>query len=169
MTSEMKEALHNSMWLQAELQDEGLRQLLIKVVTASRNTSHDSRRSNNACRIIQTEQEQFLQQIKDSNPAFATFVDKAMVVAGALERQGKDADCNLQDWLSAKSEGALLNVALKPLPRRQPAYKPIPENELQDDNSNVSNAEDDSTSCSSEESTDASASSSSNDTSSDED
>ena len=116
LNAEMKNALHQSSWLGTELQDEGLRHLLVQIVSASRNTTRHGG--------TQTEQEILFQNMKDSNPAFATFLDKAMVVAGALERQGTDADCHLEEWLQSKSEGPL-NVTLKPLLRRQPAFQPV--------------------------------------------
>ena len=110
----MKGVLHNSSWLQNEVQDGGLRHLLIKVAAASHNTVQDGK----------TEQEILLEQLKESNPAFAAFLDKAMVVAGILERQGNEADTNLEQWLE-QNTSCPLNVALRPLPRRQPMYRSI--------------------------------------------
>lgn len=165
LTTAMKDALHKSSWLQDELQDQGLRQLLVKVVAASQNTT-----LSGGSRRIQTEQEQLLQQLIESNSAFGAFVDKVMVIAGVLERQSKDVDSNLEEWLSTTKPP--LNVGLKPLSRRQPIFKPITEL-LQDDNSQEgSHKEGNCSSSSSEEesSEDAhSSSSSSSDDSSDED
>ena len=165
LTTAMKDALHKSSWLQDELQDQGLRQLLVKVVAASQNTT-----LSGGSRRIQTEQEQLLQQLKESNPAFGAFVDKVMVIAGVLEREGKDADSILEEWLSTTKPP--LSVGLKPLSRRQPIFKPIAEL-LQDDNSQEGSHKDRncSSSSSEEENSDdaSSSSSSSSDDSSDED
>ena len=137
LTAEMKGVLHNSPWLQNEVQDGGLRHLLIKVAAASHNTVQDGK----------TEQEILLEQLKESNPAFAAFLDKAMVVASILERQGNEADPNLEQWLEQNTT-CPFNVALKPLPRRQSMYRSIdrPINPPQNDG-----GEDDS-SCDEEES-----------------
>eukprot|EP00977_Amphora_coffeiformis_P000677 scaffold145_cov173-Amphora_coffeaeformis.AAC.18 len=112
----MKEALQKSPWSQTELQDGGLQHLLTNIVSASKNTSY---RDNSV-----TEQEHLLQQTKESNPAFAAFLDKAMVAAGILERQGKDAHSPVEEWLQKTHKGAL-NVSLKPLPRRPQMYSAI--------------------------------------------
>lgn len=116
LTDEMKGALHKSSWLQKELEDGGLQHLLRRIVSASKNTTtYDNR---------MTEQESLLQQTKESSPAFATFLDKAMVAAGILERQGKVAQSSVEDWLRNTNEGPL-NVSLKPLPPRQQMYTAI--------------------------------------------
>lgn len=131
LTSEMKEALHGSPWLERELQDEGLRQALCRIVSASHNVvgSHHHHRGINVDTANETEQEQLLRQKRTSCPAFAAFLDKAMVVAGVLERQGKEADTNMEEWLEQKTntQGPLNNVSLKPLPSRQrpPTFLPV--------------------------------------------
>lgn len=113
----MKDALHDSAWLKTELQDGGLQNILAGIAGASHNVSHLGSNSGESV------QEQLLRQTKMSNPAFATFLDKAMVIAGALERQGKDADGSMEEWLDKETEGPL-HVSLKPLPCRPAAFVP---------------------------------------------
>ena len=137
LKDEMKEALHKSRWLQTELQDKGLQQLLKKIVSTSRNTSFQD--------TSVTEQEQVLQQIKESNPAFAAFLDKAMVTAGILERQGRDANAPVEEWLQNTHDGPL-NVSLKPLPRRQQMYTAIDRNNIGRQGKDDSNEEETTTS-----------------------
>ena len=160
LTGEMKEALHKSPWLQTELQDGGLQHLLTKIAAASRNTSFQN--------VTVTEQEQVLQQTKESNPAFAAFLDKAMVAAGILVREGKEADSPVEEWLKKTHEGTL-NVSLKPLPRRQQMYTKIERTNAGSQSKDgeeeaVSSSED-----SEEDSDEESASSTSGDSSSDDD
>jgi hypothetical protein len=110
LTDEMKEELHDSGWLASELQDQGLQKLLQTIVRGSANVS---RHGDGA-----TEQEQLLWHSKDRNPAFAAFLDKAMVVTGVLVRQGHDAKPALEEWLQKSSEGPF-DVTLALLPKQQ--------------------------------------------------
>jgi hypothetical protein len=110
LTDEMKEALHRSGWLNGELQDQGLQNLLRTIVRGSANVS---RNADGA-----TEQEQLLWHSKDRNPAFAAFLDKVMVLTGVLVRQGHDSKPALEEWLQKSSEGPF-DVTLKLLPKQE--------------------------------------------------
>ena len=110
-----------------------MRQLLGQIVAASPNVVAGGT----------TEQEAVLQRTQQANPAVATFLDKAMVVAGILKR--RDADTPLETWLSTTS--APLHVNRKPLPRRTPMYTAIPTVDTKHEN-DADGSEDDSDSSS---------------------
>jgi len=102
----MIELVERSTWLRDELQDEGLRHLLLRVVTASKNVvavgggagrnDRNNRRGRNAFQrnnycvataAVITEQEQLLERLKSEYPQFGNFLDKLLLLAGILERQ----------------------------------------------------------------------------------
>ena len=125
LTDDMKAALHNSLWLQRELQDQGLRHLLTQIAAAPNTirSRHDPT----------TEQEDLLHRTRETNTAFASFLDKTMVIAGILERHeggeattaGEKKPMPLEEWLCSHPNDTPLPLTLKPLPRRTPAYVPL--------------------------------------------
>jgi hypothetical protein len=120
ITTEMKETLDDSNWLRQELQDEGLRFLITKVVTACKNARRNS---------DETKQEELLETLKEQCPNFKRFVDKIMVLTKNIDRQGSDASIPLQKWLEAESQQDELPLVLKPLVRRTTS-KPSKDNEM---------------------------------------
>jgi hypothetical protein len=108
MTDRMIELMQGSEWLRTELQDSGLRHLILKVVAAS----------NIVGRNEQTEQEQEIEQIKSDYPHFKRFIDKFLVLTGVLERQKEDAEIDMKKWLERES-GDTHPLILKPIAGRQ--------------------------------------------------
>ncbi len=110
ITAAMKESVNRCDWLKRELQDSGLRQLITQTVAASRIVQRNGK----------TEQENVLDNNKTTNPMFANFCDKLLVVSGILERQdeGPHNDNDLEDWLNRKPE-ELGQLVLKPIPRQR--------------------------------------------------
>jgi zinc finger HIT domain-containing protein 3 len=126
ITDEMKEQIDTSVWIQCELADAGLRQCLVDIYHARivggggdvRKRRGPLLQHHRAAAQQETNQEiKCLEQIKAANPAFRNFMDKLLVVAGVLERQGEDVSVALDQWLSSSEERNPL--FLKPLERRR--------------------------------------------------
>jgi hypothetical protein len=120
ISSAMTEAMHSSAWLQDELQDESLRQILTSIV----NASNLVRRHKTT-----TLQEECMEQLKNASPAFQLFIDKLLVMTGNLQRPATLGDASsLETWLrestSVKhSEGPLV---FKSLPSKRPPASTLP-------------------------------------------
>ena len=110
ITDEMKQRLGSSEWLRQELSDGGLRHLILQIYGASNVVA--------SSRSTETEQECLLEQLKSDYPRFERFMDKLLVLAGALERQGQDAERPLNEWLGDEGNDDVNPLLLKPLPGR---------------------------------------------------
>ena len=110
ISSEMVRALHTTEWVQRELQDVGLRELIVRVTRASNVVGRNGR---------ETEQERFLDQMLTRLPSFRLFVDKLLVITGILERQQGDAAMDVNEWL-LRDAGATdsRGLALRPIATR---------------------------------------------------
>jgi hypothetical protein len=122
MTAEMKNLIGQSEWLRSELNDVGLQHLIARISGASNRTvkippvgrsTHKSNHNNHST----TEKEQLLEELKAQNPLFRQFLDKLLVVAGVLERNGDDATVPLQEWL-LRNDIFHDQLTLKPLATR---------------------------------------------------
>jgi hypothetical protein len=131
MTDEMVQLMHGSEWLRTELQDSGLRHLILNVMAASNIVGRDE----------ETEQEQSIEQIKVDYPHCKRFIDKLLVLTGVLERQKEDAEVEMKEWL----EGELDDrhpLVLKPIAGRPKiAAQPKDNDESSDDDSDDSSSE----------------------------
>jgi hypothetical protein len=142
INNEMIECMKSSDWLRQELSDGGLHQLITNVVSACNNVSRNKNKNRNID-AQETEQEQLLEKLKSDFPKFKRFCDKLLVLTGSLERQGDDAQMNLNEWLNKTVDVDAQPLSLKPLTRRS-----RPKLELADKDHDVS---DDSETESSEE------------------
>lgn len=120
ITKSMMSAMDKSDWLQSELQDGGLRQLIHQVVTASNNVTRSG---------TMTHQEELLNTLQTKYPNFHVFVDKLKVMTGVLERQaGEGEEEDLEDWLKYVNRVDDLGpLALKGLPSRRALAPPTEE------------------------------------------
>jgi hypothetical protein len=126
LTDEMKRAVEQSEWLHKQLQDGGLRDLMLQ--------------------IVESKDVEALRQVQQRFPHFQVFLDKLLVVAGVLERENDAADGEdelepLQEWLARdwSQDSAPTQLSLKPLRRKMPVFQPV-------DVSSSSNEEDDASS-----------------------
>lgn len=92
VTDTMKRSLLDSDWLRKELADVGL-QAICKHIRSTPNTTVT--RNSTA-----TRREQVLENYKDQNKNFRSFMDKLLVIAGVLERQDTGS---LTDFLKLDS------------------------------------------------------------------
>ena len=112
IADEMKESVEKSTWLRDQLQDGGLRQIIIQVVN-SRST-------------------EALHQAQQRFPHFQQFSDKMLLVAGILkydEEAGGEAIGGIGslkellelDW----NENGTPHLSLKPRQRKVPVFRPV--------------------------------------------
>jgi hypothetical protein len=126
----MIQLMHGSEWLRNELQDSGLRHLILKIMAASNIVGKNE----------ETEQEQAIEQIKLDYPHYKRFIDKLLVLTGVLERQKEDAEVEMKEWL----EGELDDrhpLVLKPIAGRPKVALPKNNEESSDDDSDDSSSE----------------------------
>lgn len=140
LTQSMLDNLHESDYVRGELEGNELRKLIRSIASTSNTVGRNGK---------ETEQERLLTEVKTKCPAFATFLDKLLVVAGVLERQ--DTAVSQEEWLASDGSGSLV---LKPLPRK---VKPVLPQDA------ASSSTDESTSGSSSEDSDDSSSSNAGD------
>jgi hypothetical protein len=135
MTDGMVQLMQRSGWLRTELQDSGLRQLLIEIATASNICGPNK----------QTHQEQALQKAKLDYPHFKRFIDKLLVLTTVLERQREDTEIHLADWLSNETAKDAHPLILKPIAGRPKIRVDAKEKEEKDaDETDDSGSDDDS-------------------------
>lgn len=130
MTEQMVQLMHGSEWLRTELQDSGLRHLILNIMAASTVVGENE----------ETEQEQLIEQIKVDYPHCKRFIDKLLVLTGVLERQKEDADVDMKEWL----EGELDDrhpLVLKPIAGRPKIALPKDNDESSDGDSDDSSSE----------------------------
>ena len=108
ITSEMMDKMDNCEWLQSELEDGGLRQIIHQVCDSSNTVAHGQK----------THQQLALDQAKAKYPNFNRFMDKLLVLTGVLERQ-ETQDEKLDEWLNREGDEELGPLALVPIPRRK--------------------------------------------------
>jgi hypothetical protein len=109
ITKEMMDKMDNCEWLQSELEDGGLRQIIHQVCDSSNAVAHGQN----------THQEVSLEQAKAKYPNFGRFMDKLLVLTGVLERQELQDDEELDDWLKRENDEELGPLALVPIPCRK--------------------------------------------------
>lgn len=129
--SEDLQRLETSEWLHKELSDTGLRQLITKIVSASRNLNGN----------LQTEQELVLAQCKADHPMLKRFLDKLLVLAGVLERQLEDKESDLKTWLESSNNRDIHPLVLRSVDRPK---RPLSEDVQSTDTTTTSSSDDDS-------------------------
>jgi zinc finger HIT domain-containing protein 3 len=100
ITDDMKAKVNKSSWLKTELQDGGLRQLILTIC----NTPNIVNRMGTT-----TQQEEVLHSLSSDYPNFSVFIDKLKVIAGILERQD-DGVHSLESWLTSQEELGMLSL-----------------------------------------------------------
>jgi hypothetical protein len=129
----MKKLIHQSTWLRKELQDGGLRQLIVRIDAASDDEGEDARNNSKSCRQMRQRnnkttanttisvRELALARTKYSHPKFASFVDRILLTAGVLQPA---EDGGGGDGAATVSSSALEGhgpIVLAPVPRRSGA------------------------------------------------
>jgi len=106
ITDEMKESLRHSSWLKEELEkSSGLESLIRSLVSHGRHRDAGP----------------IFEEAKQKHPALRVFLDKMLVVAGVLEREG---DETLGDWLEQEEDTS--NLRLKTVGRKpMPVFEPV--------------------------------------------
>jgi hypothetical protein len=131
MNDRMVQLMHGSEWLRTELQDSGLRHLILKVMAAS----------NIVGRNEETEQEQAIEQIKLDYPHYKRFIDKLLVLTGVLERQKEDAEVDMKEWLEREVDDRH-PLVLKSIAGRPKIARPKDSDESSDDASGSDDSDD---------------------------
>ena len=122
ITPSMLEALHSSVWLEAELKDAGLRQLIQDVVSASSNVLKNW--SNSSI----TYQQACLGKLQEEYPRFRHFMNKLLVICGLLE-QNHTSNSNSSEWLPPQNMATQSDLVLKP-PASQNVRQPLTEKQV---------------------------------------
>ena len=123
MTENMLSIMRNSKWLREELADTGLQQLIVKIVSSSKNLVKTNRRGYSTshqqfCTNETTYREQMLSNIKLQYPQFQLFLDKLLYLTEVYERSDhteKNLKIPKDEWLSMNNQATF---ALRPLPQR---------------------------------------------------
>lgn len=143
ITSEMKTRLHESDWLQQELKDAGLRQLLVQLYEASNVVAKKKRYEVDSAN---TEQEQMLEKMKEDNPQFKLFLDKLLLITGVLEYSGNEP---ISQLLSRDLNDLREHLTLAPSRRILPASASdivVDSSDSDEEESSSSSSDEDSTS-----------------------
>lgn len=123
MTKDMVKMMRKSKWLRDEVADSGLQQLIVKIVSSSRNVANVNRfgyskSSQQFSTNVTTYREQMLSDIKSQFPQFQMFVDKLLYLTGVYERCDRtknNLNVTIDDCLSNENHATF---SLKPLPQR---------------------------------------------------
>lgn len=132
ITKEMMDKMDNCDWLRTELEDGGLRQVILQVCDSPNTVAYGQK----------THQELAIERAKAKYPNFERFMDKLLVLTGVLERQETE-DEELGDWLKRDEDSDLGPLALVPVPRRKKHAIAI-KAENDDDDLNSSDSSDES-------------------------
>ncbi|KAL7575957.1 hypothetical protein ACA910_000750 [Epithemia clementina (nom. ined.)] len=109
----MVNAMHSSAWLHDELQDDGLRHLILQVLAASTNVLS---RSNSTV----THQQALLSKLQSDHPPFKEFLDKLLLTCGILEQNSVvNSSGNVAAQGPSNTLVTLSPLVLKPPPSRQ--------------------------------------------------
>merc|ERR1711972_461886 len=111
----MKESLQSSKWLQEELKNYGLQQIITQIVTSSSKRNNFGNTNNYNHRLINkkhrnNKMEKTLEYYLEQNLQFKQFVDKLHVLTGTLQIKEKVDD----------DENPTMIRRLQPSQRKQP-------------------------------------------------
>jgi hypothetical protein len=126
ITDEMRAALTDSSWLENEVQDEGLNQLILKITSTPNIVAGSARdrrhrgKGKDLSGDSTTQREMVLHELQTQFPEFRRFLDKLLVLAGVLERQDpQEASMPIHEWLKNHGDASKDRLQLKPLPRKE--------------------------------------------------
>ena len=127
ITQQMKQQISQSKWIQNELKDGGLRQLIDSIDCASDNEDEDDSKPHGSYKGQQQKKDNnkisprvlALARTKHRHPKFASFVDEMLLTAGVLQPAG-GVDGGGEERLAnvLEGQGGRGPLVLAPVPRR---------------------------------------------------